>query len=46
MEVSDFLKVIQQLSIKISRIKCLNSETIVLSTMKKGVFVLGLENKE
>lgn len=46
MEVSDLLKVIWQISIKIRRIKCFNSQTIVFGIMKKEVFVLRLENVE
>lgn len=46
MKVSRLLEVIQQVSIKMKRIICFNSQTIVLGTMKRRGFVLGLENEE
>lgn len=46
MKVSDLLKITQQVSVQIKRIKCFHCRTIVAGTMKRRKFMVGLENKE
>lgn len=46
MNVNYLLKITQQVSVQIKRIKCFHCRTIVAGTMKRRKFMVGLENKE